>query len=130
VVRIHKLGMVRCRVSTKVSALIVFPQLVQHIKNLRASAIEAVGQIGAQMTKISELEGTPDKRKQFIEDCKALQAHDEVSHRLITQRKLYSARIQITHEHVLDVGKKLTDSQKKVLEGVGRGIERVCKASM
>jgi len=42
----------------------------------------------------------------------------------------YSARIQITHEHVLDVGKKLTESQKKVLEGVGRGIERVCKASM
>lgn len=96
VVRVNKLGM-----------------LVQHIKNLRAGAIEAVGQIGAQMTKISELEGTPDKRKQFVEDCKALQAHDE-----------------ITHDYTLDVGKKLTDSQRKVLEGVGRGIERVCKASM
>ncbi|KAH9063337.1 N-acetyltransferase B complex non catalytic subunit-domain-containing protein [Lactarius vividus] len=95
VVRINKLGL-----------------LVQHIKNLRAGAVEAVGQIGAQLTKISELEGTLDKRKQFVENCKALQAHDE-----------------ITHEHVLDVGKKLTDSQKKVMEGVGRGIERVCKAS-
>ncbi|KAF8274920.1 actin cytoskeleton organization protein [Lactarius quietus] len=96
VVRIHKLGM-----------------LVQHIKNLRAGAVEAVGQIGAQMTKVSELEGTADKRKQFVENCKALRAHDE-----------------ITHEYMLDVGKKLTDSQKKVLEGVGKGIERVCKASM
>ena len=97
---------------------------------MRAGAIEAVGQIGAHMTKISELEGTADKRKQFVENCKALGAHDEVSHHLSTQRKLHSARIQITHEHILDVGKKVTESQKKVLEGVGRGIERVCKASM
>jgi hypothetical protein len=36
----------------------------------------------------------------------------------------------MTHEYVLDMGKKLTDSQKKVMEGVGRGIERVCKTPM
>jgi N-terminal acetyltransferase B complex non-catalytic subunit len=65
------------------------------------------------MIKFSELEGTADKRTQFVENCEVLQTHDE-----------------ITHEHVLDVGKKMTESQKKVLEGVGRGIERVCKASM
>ena len=97
---------------------------------MRAGAIEVVGQIGAQMTKISELEGTADKRKQFVESSKALQAHDEVSRHLSIHRKLHSASIQITHEHILDMGKKLTESQKKVMEGVGRGIERVCKASM
>jgi len=93
VVRINKLGV-----------------LVQHIKSQRASAVDAVREIGVQLIKISELEGTSDKRKQFVENCKALQTHSE-----------------ITHEYVLDLGKKLTDSQKKVMEGVGRGIERICK---
>ncbi|KAH9996784.1 actin cytoskeleton organization protein [Russula vinacea] len=96
IVRINKLGM-----------------LVQHIKGLRASAIDAVKDIGAQLIKISELEGTSDKRKQFIEHCITLQTHAE-----------------ITHEYVLDVGKNLTESQRKVMEGVGRGIERVCKTPM
>jgi len=96
IVRIHKLGV-----------------FVQHIKNLRADAIDEVREIGAQLVKVSELEGTSDKRKRFVEDCKALQTHFE-----------------ITHEYVLDVGKNLTDCQKKVMEGVGRGIERVCKTTM
>ncbi|KAI0006129.1 actin cytoskeleton organization protein [Russula compacta] len=96
VIRINKLGV-----------------LVQHIKTLRAGAIDIVREIGAQLTKISELEGTPDKRKHFVECCEALQTHAEIN-----------------HEYVLDVGKKLTESQKKVLEGVGRGIERVCKEHM
>ncbi|KAI0302144.1 N-acetyltransferase B complex non catalytic subunit-domain-containing protein [Russula brevipes] len=93
IIRINKLGV-----------------LAQHIKTLRAGAIDTVKEIGAKLIKISELEGTSDKRKQFVENCKALQAHTE-----------------LTHEYILDVGKKLTDSQKKILEGVGRGIERVCK---
>lgn len=96
IVRINKLGL-----------------LVQHIKTLRASVIDAVRDIGVQLVKISELEGTSDKRKQFVEHCAGLQTHTEV-----------------THEYVLDVGKKLTDSQRKVMEGVGRGIERVCKTPM
>lgn len=96
VVRINKLGL-----------------LVQHIKTLRASVIDAVKDIGGQVIKISELEGTSDKRKQFVEHCVALQTHAEM-----------------THEYILDVGKKLTDSQRKVMEGVGRGIERVCRTPM
>ncbi|KAI9509646.1 N-acetyltransferase B complex non catalytic subunit-domain-containing protein [Russula earlei] len=96
VVRINKLGV-----------------LVQHIKSLRASVIDIVREIGTQLTKISELEGTADKRRQFVEHCKALQTHSE-----------------LTHEYVLDVGKRVTDSQKKVLEGVGSGIVRVCKTPM
>jgi len=96
VVRINKLGV-----------------LVQHIKTLRANVIDVVREIGTKLTKISELEGTADKRKQFVEHCMALQNHSE-----------------ITHEYVLDLGKNLTEPQRKVLEGVGRGIERVCKIPM
>jgi hypothetical protein len=36
----------------------------------------------------------------------------------------------MTHDYVLDLGKKMTESQRKVMEGVGRGIERVCKTPM
>ncbi|KAI0306474.1 actin cytoskeleton organization protein [Multifurca ochricompacta] len=96
IVRINKLGV-----------------LAQHIKSLRSSAADVVGQIGAQLINISELEGTADKRRQFIEHCEALQTHTE-----------------ITHEYVLEVGKRLTESQRKVLEGVGRGIERIRKTPM
>ncbi|KAI0256800.1 actin cytoskeleton organization protein [Lactifluus subvellereus] len=96
IVRINKLGM-----------------LVQHIKTLRADAADTVRQIGVHLSKISEQEGTSEKRKRFVEDCKDLQTHAE-----------------ITHEYVLDVGKNMTESQRKVLEGVGKGIERVCKTPM
>jgi N-terminal acetyltransferase B complex non-catalytic subunit len=98
---------------------------------LRASAIDAVREISDQLIKISELEGTSDKRKQFVEHCKALQTQSEVSLYICASKTmLYSPAIKITHEYVLDVGKKLTESQKKVMEGVGRGIERVCKTPM
>ncbi|KAH9981196.1 actin cytoskeleton organization protein [Lactifluus volemus] len=96
IVRVNKLGM-----------------LVQHIKTLRAGATDTVRQIGAQLSKISEFEGTSEKRRHFVEDCKALKTHTE-----------------ITHEYMLDVGKNLTESQRKVLDGVGRGLERVCKTPM
>jgi N-terminal acetyltransferase B complex non-catalytic subunit len=106
-------------------------QLVQHIKSLRASVVDAVREIGVQLIKISELEGTSDKRKQFVENCTALQTHSEVSLNFwVFGSRFIHSRIKITHEYVLDVGKKVTDSQKKVMEGVGRGIERVCKTPM
>ncbi|KAI0273734.1 N-acetyltransferase B complex non catalytic subunit-domain-containing protein [Gloeopeniophorella convolvens] len=93
VVRINKLGV-----------------LVQHIKTLRSSAVATVGQIGAQLVKASELEGTPSKRRQFVDHCQALQLHPAIS-----------------HDYTLDVGKRFTDSQKRVLEGVGKGLERISK---
>jgi N-terminal acetyltransferase B complex non-catalytic subunit len=33
---------------------------------------------------------------------------------------------QIDHDFVLGVAKKLTDSRKKVTEGVGKGMARLC----
>jgi N-terminal acetyltransferase B complex non-catalytic subunit len=98
---------------------------------LRASAVDTVGEIGSQLIKISELEGTTDKRKQFVEYCKALQTHSEVSFFIYAFKTMpCSLATKITHEYVLDMAKKLTDSQKKVMEGVGRGIERICKTPM
>ena len=97
---------------------------------MHAGATDAVRHIGAQLLKISELEGTAEKRKRIVEDCKALQKHAEVNLHLRFQKRDLFIHNQITHEYVLDVGKKLTDSQKKLLEGVGRGIERVCKTPM
>jgi N-terminal acetyltransferase B complex non-catalytic subunit len=97
---------------------------------LRASAVDTVGEIGSQLIKISELEGTTDKRKQFVEYCKALQTHSEVSFICAFETMPCSLATKITHEYVLDMAKKLTDSQKKVMEGVGKGIERICKTPM
>ncbi|ETW85831.1 hypothetical protein HETIRDRAFT_308984 [Heterobasidion irregulare TC 32-1] len=76
--------------------------LVQTFKGIRTEALSVLKGMGTQLVKISENEGTVDKRKAFVEGFKSLE------------------------DHILDVAKKVTDARKKVLEGFGKGVGRVC----
>ncbi|EPQ58725.1 hypothetical protein GLOTRDRAFT_13884, partial [Gloeophyllum trabeum ATCC 11539] len=91
IVKIHKLG-----------------ALVASCKTIRTKAADVLKEMSAELTKISEKEGTQERRKAFVELCKPVQATG-----------------QIDHDFVLDVAKRVTDSRKKVLEGVAKGILKV-----
>ncbi|CAK5277392.1 unnamed protein product [Mycena citricolor] len=82
--------------------------LVQHLKPLRTNAIAVLRQISSSLIKRSEQDGTADKRKIFVDGCASLQAD------------------QIDHDFILNVAKKATDSRKKVLDGIGKGIAKIC----
>jgi len=83
--------------------------LVQTFKPIRAKAIAVLGEMSTELVKLGESEGTSDKRRAFVDGCKPLQAISEFD-----------------HDFILDVGKKVTDARKKVIEGIGKGIKRVC----
>ncbi|KAI0054150.1 hypothetical protein FA95DRAFT_1579189 [Auriscalpium vulgare] len=111
-VKIHKLG-----------------ALVQNIKTIRSSALAVVGEIGAELIKIGESEGTSEKRRAFVSQCEPFLSDLGVSDsRHIPREATLTGALQITHGDVLDVAKKVTDARKKAAEGFGKGIGRVCAA--
>jgi len=87
-----------------------FSGLVQSFKGIRTRALDVITEISAQLERLSETQGTIEKRKEFASDCATLEAFPEIS-----------------HEHVVDVAKKTTDSCKKVLLGVAKGMHRICQ---
>ncbi|KAJ7449885.1 actin cytoskeleton organization protein [Mycena latifolia] len=82
--------------------------LVQQFKPIRANALAVLREVSSSLIKRSEQDATADQRKYFVESCSAITA------------------LNIHHDFVLGVAKKLTDSRKKVTEGVGKGMARVC----
>ncbi|TRM56244.1 N-acetyltransferase B complex non catalytic subunit-domain-containing protein [Schizophyllum amplum] len=81
--------------------------LVQSFKTLRTSGIAVLKEVSASLIARAEKEGTSEARKAFIEDCA-----------LVTGAS-------IDHDYVLSVGKKVTDSRKKIVEGLGKGIQKI-----
>ncbi|KAF8212156.1 actin cytoskeleton organization protein [Mycena galopus ATCC 62051] len=82
--------------------------LVQQFKPLRANAIAVLREVSVVLIKRSEQDGTAEQRKSFVDACSP------------------TIDLNIDHDFVLGVAKKLTDSRKKITEGVGKGIARVC----
>ncbi|KAF7323044.1 Actin cytoskeleton organization protein [Mycena chlorophos] len=81
--------------------------LVQHFKPIRNAAQGLLREISASLVKLSDVEGTAERRKVFVDACSPVTA------------------LSIDHDFVLNVGKKVTESRKKVLEGYGKAIARV-----
>jgi len=84
--------------------------LVQSFKNMRAQAIEVLREMSTELVKIGENAGGIDARKVFTDACKP-----------ITSSKL------IDHDFVLNVAKKVTEARKKVHDGIGNGVTKICK---
>ncbi|KAF9227685.1 hypothetical protein BS17DRAFT_774157 [Gyrodon lividus] len=89
-VKIHKLG-----------------HLVSQFKDVRSKASCVLKEMSAELIKFGEVEGTPERRKAFVQACTPVTVD------------------QISHDFVLNVAKSVTDSRKKVLEGVGKGMVKL-----
>ncbi|KAK0463946.1 actin cytoskeleton organization protein [Desarmillaria tabescens] len=82
--------------------------LVASFKTIRTHALAAVRDVSAQLVKMSENEGTIEQRKIIVDSCTEVTISE------------------LDHDFVLNVAKKLSDARKKVLEGYGKGMSRVC----
>ncbi|KAJ7235444.1 actin cytoskeleton organization protein [Mycena haematopus] len=82
--------------------------LVQQFKPIRTNAIAVLREVSSILIKRSEQDATAEQRKSFVDACSP------------------TIDLNIDHDFVLGVMKKMTDSRKKVTEGVGKGIARVC----
>ncbi|KAI0035924.1 N-acetyltransferase B complex non catalytic subunit-domain-containing protein [Vararia minispora EC-137] len=85
-----------------------FGALVQSFKGIRARGLDVASEIGKELVKLGEAQCTAVKRAEIVDACKDLRMHS-----------------QLTHEYILDIAKKITDSRKKVLDGVGKGVKRI-----
>ncbi|KZP19497.1 hypothetical protein FIBSPDRAFT_920120 [Athelia psychrophila] len=83
--------------------------LVQRFKTMRAQAAEILREMSTELLKISENAGGIEARKVFVDACEP-----------ITDSEL------IDHDFVLEVAKKVTDARKKVHEGIGKGLAKIC----
>lgn len=84
--------------------------MVQSFKELRTKASAVLNDMSASLVKLGEEGATIDSRKAFVEACKPVWAESGLD-----------------HDFVSTISKKVTESRKQVLEGVGKGILRVLK---
>ncbi|KAF8559771.1 actin cytoskeleton organization protein [Imleria badia] len=81
--------------------------LVSQFKDVRLRASCVLKEMSAALIKVGEVEGSVDQRRAFVQACTAVTIK------------------QITHDFVLNIAKSVTDSRKKVLEGVGKGMAKL-----
>lgn len=84
--------------------------------------------MSADLIKLSETEATVESRRLFVEETKLIQCVDEVrSRRLFLYLHSSPPSFQISHEFCLETAKKVTDARKRVIEGLGKGFEKITK---
>lgn len=82
--------------------------LVANFKTIKADALALLKEASAILLEISERFDVSGSRKAFMDACSQLTEIEEVG-----------------YEFVSSIGKKMYDSRKKVLEGVGKGITKL-----
>jgi N-terminal acetyltransferase B complex non-catalytic subunit len=61
------------------------------------------------LLKMGEVAGSAERRKSFVESCKPITDFPGLH-----------------HDFVLNIAKNVGESRKKVLEGVGKGMVKIC----
>ncbi|KAH9946109.1 N-acetyltransferase B complex non catalytic subunit-domain-containing protein [Epithele typhae] len=87
-----------------------FGALSQYIKEIRAKSAATLTEISAELVKSAEADATADSRAAIVAACKPIIQDSGLD-----------------HDFVLNVAKKITDSRKQILDGVGKGIVKLCK---
>jgi len=83
--------------------------LAQSFKTIRNKATSVLKSMSEELSKLGAQEGTSENRKRFVEACKLLEELPELE-----------------HDFVMDVAKKVTDSRKRILDGLGKGTAKLC----
>ncbi|KAG1753404.1 N-acetyltransferase B complex non catalytic subunit-domain-containing protein [Suillus lakei] len=83
--------------------------LVQSLKDIRSKASTVLKTMSNDLLKMGEVAGSAERRKTFVESCKPI----------INFPSLH-------HDFVLNIAKNVCESRKKVLEGVGKGMIKIC----
>ncbi|KAF8910991.1 actin cytoskeleton organization protein [Gymnopilus junonius] len=81
--------------------------LVTNFKTLRSDALSALAEISSTLIKRGESDGSSDSRHLCMDHCSS------------------DLSSNIDHDFIVTCAKKICDSRKKVLDGVGKGIDRL-----
>lgn len=101
-------------------------QLVASFKNLRTTALSVLQDISNDLIQRGKGEGSSETRQGFVESCSPIltpQVESSVS--FISSNPFVNELIQIDHDFIFVNAKKIGDSRRKVLDGVGNGITRI-----
>ena len=79
--------------------------------------------ISAALIKRGDLEGSVERRNAIIDSCLDIKS-PEVS--ISIQITCYEVIREYYQDFIVNHAKKITDSRRKVLEGVAKGIARIC----
>jgi N-terminal acetyltransferase B complex non-catalytic subunit len=83
--------------------------LVQSLKDIRSKACTVLKTMSSDLLKMGEVAGSAERRKSFVESCKPITDFPGLH-----------------HDFVLNIAKNVGESRKKVLEGVGKGMVKIC----
>ncbi|KAI0689790.1 N-acetyltransferase B complex non catalytic subunit-domain-containing protein [Cytidiella melzeri] len=85
-------------------------QLVQHFKDIRTSAAEALNHMSAELRQLAEAEEGSTARTTFADACKMIEGSAELD-----------------HEYIVGIAKKVTDARKAIFEGISNGSAKIAK---
>lgn len=89
------------------------------------TALSVLKKISSTLIKRGDIEGSMERRKAITDSCLDIKT-PEAS--LSIQIAYYELICKYFQDFIVNHAKKITDSQRKVLEGVAKGIVRICAA--
>lgn len=89
------------------------------------TALSVLKKISATLIKRGDLEASVERRKAITDSCLDIETPEASISIQITYYELICEYFQ---DFIVNHAKKVTDSRRKVLEGVAKGIARICTA--
>lgn len=89
------------------------------------TALSVLKNISATLIKRGDLEGSVERRNAITDSCLDIKTPDVSISIQIACHELIREYFQ---DFIVNHAKKITDSRRKVLEGVAKGIARICRA--
>lgn len=90
------------------------------------TALSVLKSISATLTKRADLEGSAERRKAITDSCLDImtpQASFSLDSKTVSSSASFS---QLCQDFINNHAKKITDSRRKVVEGVAKGMVRIC----
>jgi N-terminal acetyltransferase B complex non-catalytic subunit len=105
-------------------------QLFSRITSIQTKAVEIGKEVAQQLIQISEKELNSDIKTAFLDSCSELVSLGVRAFRLVgLVLALLTSIHQVDSDFVTTTGKRVLEARKKALEGVGKGIARICSSS-
>ena len=98
---------------------------MSQFKPIRTEALSVAKDVSTALVTRSATESTQESRKTLI-DSSVLNTSQLVRHRVHQVGFRVSDITQVDHDFILNIAKKVGDARKKVSEGVGKGLARLC----
>ncbi|KAK7054789.1 mitochondrial distribution and morphology [Paramarasmius palmivorus] len=98
--------------------------LVNKFKPIKTVTLSVAKEVASELVALSAKDGNQESRKTLMDACSI--GFDDVGVQSRFVLNLSDVLFQIDHDFALNVAKKITDSRKKVSEGVGKGLAKLC----